>query len=231
MDRTTANLFRSNDFSLSVLLFLLVVLIFVFLPLRAIGILSGALLELFFSLLLISGVMSVTRQRAVPVAMSVLALTALLVGWLGFLYPLLVITVVKSALMIVFLSSLVVIVLIEVFRDGRITTQRIQGAVAAYLLIGMVWAICYRLIELLKPDAFQHGSGVVVGAASSIVTRECLFFSFGSLTTVSYGGMIAVHPLPWSLVMLEALIGQLFPAILLARLVSMVDGPRNQGLG
>ena len=48
-----------------------------------------------------------------------------------------------------------------------------------------------------------------------------VYFSFVTLTTVGYGDVIAVHPIARSLVTVEALIGQLFPAILLARLVSL----------
>jgi hypothetical protein len=219
--------FWSTDFSLSALLLLLVLLIFVFYPLGEIGVLSGVILEVFFSLILISGVMSITRRRSATVVMCVIALAAMFSGWWGLIYPGPAVFVLKSFFAILFIGSLVSIVLIEVFRAGRITVRRIQGAIAAYLLLAVLWAMFYRLVDLLKPEAFHRGPGAIPGPLSSILTREFIYFSLASITTVGYSGLVAVHPLALSLVMLEALVGQLFPAILLARLVSMEVSSRT----
>ncbi len=219
--------FWSTDYSLSALLLLLLLLIFVFYPLGEIGVLSGIFLEVGFSLLLISGVMAITRKRSAPVAMGAIAFAAMLSGWLGLIYPGTTVSVFKSVFAIVFIGLLVGIVLIEVFREGRITFRRIQGAIAAYLLLAVLWAMFYRLVDLLKPDAFQRGPDAIPGPLSSILTREFIYFSFASITTVGYSGLVAVHPLALSLVMVEALVGQLFPAILLARLVSMEVSSRE----
>jgi len=219
--------FWSTDFSLSALLLLLVLFIFVFYPLGEIGVVSGVVMEVLFSLLLISGVMSVTTRRSAPLVMGIIAFASMLSGWLGLIYPATVVFVSSSVFTIVFMASLVGIVLIEVFRAGRITVRRIQGAIAAYLLIAVVWALFYRLVDLLQPGAFQRGPGAIPGPVASTLTRECIYFSFASITTVGYSGMVAVHPLALSLVMVEALVGQLFPAILLARLVSMEVSSRE----
>lgn len=212
--------FWPRDFSLSALLVLLLVLIFIVYPLGEMGLVGGAVVEVLFSLMLISGVMSLSTRRSAPVLMGSIAFAAMLSGWLGFVSPSTVVSVAKFSLTSMFLALLVVIVLIEVFRDNRITFHRIQGAIAAYLLIGVLWALLYRMLELFT-TAFQRGLTAIPTPTSSVLTREYIFFSFGSLTTVGYSGLIAVHPLTISLAMMEALIGQLFPAILLARLVSM----------
>ena len=111
---------------------------------------------------------------------------------------------------------LALIVLVQAFRAGPVTMHRIEGAIAAYLLLGITWASAYHFMRLLDPGAFTGaGMGAGTGAASF------MYFSFVTLTTVGYGDVAPVHEVARSLAILEALTGQLYPAILLARLVSL----------
>jgi hypothetical protein len=115
---------------------------------------------------------------------------------------------------LVALMLLLAIVLVLTLRDGPITWHRIQGAVAAYLLLGVAWAQAYSLVALLRFGAF---SGAVIPEDG---LRGFLYFSFVTLTTVGYGDVLPVHPAARSLAMLEAVTGPLYLAILVARLVS-----------
>ena len=214
-------MFLSTDLSLSCLLLLLVLLIFVLYPLGQVGVASGVIVEVFFTLFMISGVTSITNRRSRQLGVTVIAISVLLSGWLGLVHPSVVVFVLKSVLTIAFLSTLIVIVLIQVFSAGPITFHRIQGAIAAYLLVAMLWGMFYRLVDVLKPEAFQRGPGAIAEPVLGVLTRECIFLSLATLTTLGYSGIVAVNSMTLSLVMSEALIGQLFPAILLARLVSM----------
>jgi Ion channel len=111
------------------------------------------------------------------------------------------------------------IVLAQTLRRGPITFHRIQGAVAAYLLLGVIWAHAYSLLAILRPGAF---SGPVDTADGP---RALLYFSFVTLTTVGYGDVLPVHPVARSLAVLEAVVGPLYLAILVARLVSLAVAP------
>ena len=112
-----------------------------------------------------------------------------------------------------------------VFGSGRVTFHRVQGAVVLYLNFALLFFTVYRLLENLMPGAFrgvppngaEHGSGAAL-----------LYFSFSTLTTLGYGDLAPVHPLARSLANLEAAIGQLYPATLLARLVSLELDHRRQ---
>ena len=117
-----------------------------------------------------------------------------------------------------FCAILASVVLAQVLREGPITFYRIQGAAAFYLLLGLAWALAYELVELRWPDAFAPPPSTTT---KEDATARFVYFNFVTLTTVGYGDITAVHPFARSLVTLEALTGQLFPAILLARLVSM----------
>ena len=91
-----------------------------------------------------------------------------------------------------------VVVLGQTLRRGPVTFHRIQGAVAAYLLLGILWAHAYALVAHLRPGAF---SGPVNPADGP---RAFFYFSFVTLTTVGYGDVLPVHPAARSLAMLEA---------------------------
>jgi len=95
----------------------------------------------------------------------------------------------------------------------------IRGAVAAYLLLGLTFAFAYEMITLKWPDAFTFANARPTMPDALI--SHFVYFSFVTLTTLGYGDVTPNHPIARSLVTVEALIGQLFPAILLARLVSL----------
>ena len=92
-------------------------------------------------------------------------------------------------------------------RDAR------SGAIAAYLCLGYGWAHAYHIAALLNPDAFSP-AGSDVSAVSTWVN-----YSFGMLTTVGYAGIVPLQPLAHTLGCGGALTGQLYLAVLVARLV------------
>jgi len=111
------------------------------------------------------------------------------------------------------------IVLWWVYREGPVTGHRVRGAVAAYLLLALCFSFAYDLTEYVNPSSFT----LPLGGAQGIKIRfaSFLYFSVVTLTTVGFGDIAAVHPVARSLVMVEALVGALYPAILLARIVTL----------
>jgi hypothetical protein len=75
-------------------------------------------------------------------------------------------------------------------------------------------------VALNIPQAFRLPEGLIAGDPD-LLRRELTYFSFVTLTTTGFGDITAVHPVARTLVMLEALVGQLYPAIVLAWLVSL----------
>lgn len=124
---------------------------------------------------------------------------------------------------VVAVFAIAAVLLWQVFRPGPITVMRVQGAIAAYLCIGAGWAHAYHIVALLDPGAFD-AAGSDASAASSWVN-----YSFGMLTTVGYTGIAAVHPLAHTLGSAEAVTGQLYLAVLVARLVSMQVSGAGKG--
>ena len=108
-----------------------------------------------------------------------------------------------------------------VFAPGEVTAHRVLGAIALYLNFGLLFTTAYRLIWDLVPGSI---SGIDAGLASWSAYGSLLYFSFVTLTSVGYGDIVPVHSLARSLANLEAIIGQLFPATLLARLITLELG-------
>ncbi|TCZ56306.1 two pore domain potassium channel family protein [Roseicella aquatilis] len=123
------------------------------------------------------------------------------------------------------LSLLASAVLRQSLASGRITLRRIQGAIAAYLLIGLVFACAYDLVATFVPGAFaQNGQPL----AARVLSGDFVFFSFVTLTSTGYGDMVPVHPVARTLAMLELLTGQLYLAVVIARLVSLEIADRGR---
>ena len=85
-----------------------------------------------------------------------------------------------------------------------------------YVTIGIFFVALYLVMAVLIPDAFR---GVSLRPHASLPS-DFVYFSFVTLTTVGYGDIVPVDPLVRSLCNVEAIIGQIFPATVLARLVS-----------
>jgi hypothetical protein len=105
-----------------------------------------------------------------------------------------------------------------VYAPGRITPRRLQGAVALYLGVATLFASVFGLIWELSPDAFTHLGTPVRGPEEA---AAMLYFSLTTLATVGYGDIVAVDPFARSLANLEAIAGQFFLAITVARLVTL----------
>jgi hypothetical protein len=196
---------------------ILMLLLFVFAPLQAAGIIAFEAMGFATTLILI----------VCTVAMSG-SLTAL--GLMLFAFCLNAITVFKRAFdpsmadvgllasgWIIVAATLGVVVARDVFAPGRITYHRIVGAVSLYFLIALIFAGLFAILGVLIPNAF---SGLAL-ADNPALASNVIYFSFVTLTSTGYGDIFPVHPIARSLCNVETVIGQLYPAILLARLVSL----------
>ena len=220
--RIVSHVWRA-DWYLSFLLGLLMLVVFVLYPISGQGPFAGLVLQSFFSLILITGVAVVANSRMLLVLATAVAAGTAAIGWIRFYAPREDLTVLGVSLWVVFFAMLAWVILKRVFGEGRITSHRIQGAVAVYLLLGVIWSGCYRVIVHFDPGAFTMPQASNEGTLMS----HLVYFSFVTLTTVGYGDVTAVHPASRSLAIVEALTGQLFVAVLIARLVSMQVSHRD----
>lgn len=206
--------FWRSDKGLTALLVCLVALIFIGPAFTDTGPFGGFFVDLFFALVLVSGVSSLSHRKGATAGATALVVLAVLFRMATFLTPSKIVEGTSYVLAIGAAGLLAVLTLIQVFRDGPITAHRIMGAIAAYLLLGVTWSISYRFVDHLIPNAFQYANAPTHWLSN-------LYFSFVTLTTVGYGDVAPIAPAARSLAITEALVGQLYPAILIARLVSL----------
>lgn len=104
----------------------------------------------------------------------------------------------------------------QVLFTGDIDGNKILGAICLYLLMGLIWAVIYTLVELTLADSFTN-----TNATSQWYTLfpDFIYFSFVTITTLGFGDVSPTLPLSRFLVYLEAIVGQFYLAILVASLV------------
>ncbi len=213
--------FWESDWSLTTLLVFLVVFIFFIQPLHALAFRTEAIGSMAFTVMLISGIWTVaeTHSRMTTVCLTTAALFSAGVHWgrtAVFGESWAEMDAIATAVVFAMLAG---IVLSQVFREGPITSPRLQGAVAAYLLVALVFAAIYAWIDLRSTGAFSGALAQPSSIANPV--DRFTYYSFVTLTTLGYGDVVPVNPFARSMATLEAFIGQIFPAIMLARLVSM----------
>jgi hypothetical protein len=215
--------FWKSESGLSIFSGWLVFLVFVLPPFLPPGTNRSLATDAVFALVLLTGVLALS-ERGLAWRL-LMAATLVAVGVLLANSMVAVPEPVVRAAELVSVLLLLLVVLGQTFRAGPMTAHRIQGGIAGYLLLGLLWAQAYALVETLYPGAF---SGAITVAGGH---RGWMYFSFVTLTTVGYGDILPVHPAARSLAMLEAVTGPLYIAILLARLVSLAMAPRTEGGG
>lgn len=123
--------------------------------------------------------------------------------------------------LLAFLFSVYVlsIVLGHIIRAQAVDLNILLGAASAYLLIALAWTTSYLLIFGLDPEAFSlvHGEG-------RPYFHQFLYFSLTTMTTVGYGDITPVNPFAQIWATMEAVVGTLYMALLVARLVSLYQG-------
>jgi len=207
-----------SDHSLAALLLFLVLYGFIIYPLAGVEARADTMASWSFSLVLVLGVLATTKHKAIRMGMVALAGLAFASHWLHFLIRADAVHMVAASVSAVFFLVLASLITARVFRSGGITIFRVCGAIAVYIILGILWGEFYILIYLLVPGAFYFDPSTQYGEPP---ISELIYFSFSTLTTLGFGDVLPVHPMARSLTTLEALVGQLYPAVLLARLVTL----------
>lgn len=227
---------RWADPSLSVLLAVQVLTLFVAIPLGANHPSSRLLLDFCHLVFAAICVGVLARHRAVQIAL-LAGLVLLAVGPLagdafaarfGFSPQAFHEAIAINAF--AFNALVTVLVARQVFSGGRVTVHHIQGAVLLYLNVASLFVIAYNLLETHFVGAVVPATGGLLSNVHGARMAALTYFSLTTITTTGFGDLEPVHPIARSLANLESVFGQLFPATLLARLVGLhiVHGKRDE---
>lgn len=118
---------------------------------------------------------------------------------------------------------------IESFRQiastNTMSGNRIIGAICVYFLLGVIWSICYMLLENAVPGSF----GGLSASSEETWNPDWIYFSFVTLTTLGYGDILPLTFFARALAYMEAVVGQFYIAILVAGLVSAWLAEKQSG--
>ncbi len=105
----------------------------------------------------------------------------------------------------------------RLFSETKVDSDILKGGICIYIMLGLLWGLLYSMTIYLDVDAFNYPADYDV----DLMFRELMYFSFTTLTTLGYGDITPKSDLAMTLSNLQAIIGQLYPAIFIARLVSL----------
>jgi len=113
--------------------------------------------------------------------------------------------------------------------ENEVTADTLYGAVSAYLLLGLIFGTAYSIVESITPGSFANlptpeEVGPVLAASTSVALD---YFSMVTLTTLGYGDVTPLSQMARSLAVFEAVVGQFYLAVLVARLVGLFMAGRS----
>jgi hypothetical protein len=216
---------RWRDPMLTGLLVLLALEVFFGLPLLRTSYLDARVFAIAWLLMILTAVLVAARHWIATAAILVSSVIALVANITRINDPTTLTICVGSGSVLVFMVALVWIIWSAVFGPGRVTHHRIRGAVVLYLSIALAFASLFEIMLALNPGAI---TGATVNGKYLLIGQSLVYYSFSTLTSTGYGDLVPVHPLVRSLSNLESVIGQLYPATLLARIVTLELHGRDQ---
>lgn len=111
-------------------------------------------------------------------------------------------------------------ILAYVMQGSAVTTDKIYAAICVYLLMGFAWAFAFALLDAVQPGSFTF-RGTNLPTPYMLEVPELRYFSFMTLTTVGYGDITPATTTARTLAALEAIAGQMYLTVLVARLVGL----------
>ena len=208
---------NNRDWLLTLLTAVLTLMIFVFAPLQAAGIFLFQTFAIAGLLPIIAGALIISGNPIAFGLLSIAFIANFVVYFLRLYYPWPYNLHLLAGAWLIIAVTLGIVVAGAVFGAGRITYHRIIGATLLYLLIAVAFAAMFAVVGLSIPNAFKG----IAFEDDAALASSLFYLSFVTLTSTGYGDIVPVHPLARSLCNIEAIVGQLYPATILARLVTL----------
>jgi hypothetical protein len=209
---------RLSEPLLTALTIMLAILLFVVGPLQAAGDVQAHHFGIAFGFVMVAAVFVVSGSGVALAAIMAAVALIILSTVLRLRQPSVVDIYLDAAAWLIAGLTLSIVVARAVFAPGQVTFHRVIGAILLYLNIGLIFVALYCFVALREPNAFT-GLGAIQDNLA--LAGNLIYFSFVTLTSVGYGDIVPLHPYARGLANVEAIIGQLYPATLLARLVTL----------
>jgi hypothetical protein len=183
------------------------------------------LVRFLFSIVLLSALLLSSGKRWTIWVATLLFFPALVIHWYNFFAESYTIAVIDGCLAIAVFAVIAGSILGFVFRTRQVTYETIGGALCVYLLIGLIGASTFALIELVQPKSFRlvepahlYGAHLVFGELGHV---QFVYYSFATLTTLGIGDIVPLTDPARTFSYMEAVAGQFYLTVLVARLVGL----------
>lgn len=177
----------------------------------------GGLIEsTLFTIVMLSAVFDISNRRRKFVWAIVLSTPGMVGKWLNHWNPDLVSPTIYYAACLLFLVYVIWDLLQFIFQSPQVDSEVMSAGVVVYLILGLLWAFAYSLINQLVPNSFIMNSN-----QASFDGFASMYFSFITLATMGYGDIVPVSIPARMLSMVEGIMGIFYTTILLARLVAI----------
>jgi voltage-gated potassium channel len=188
---------------------------------------SGYIFEMFLALVLFFAMFAVAKEKKTLTLTGILLVLTLLFHWLGIFGIIRYSDSVGHLIMVMYLGVLVYSFFRSILHATKVTASLLCATLCLYLIIGLLWASLFAFLESVSPGSF---SGNVLEHAGSAADRmqSFIYFSFITLTTLGYGDITPQTQGAGALCQAEAIVGQFYIAVLVARLVSMYGSDMNK---
>jgi len=181
------------------------------------GILGTYVLKITLSLLLFGALYAVVAEGRIFRILGALLVPLIAGNWLFDPADHTLWAQATSLVTILFLATTTIAIFAGIIKATKVTADIIFGAVAVYMLVGVIVAILFLLLHDIEP-----GSAVTnINAVGRDPFADLLYFSFMTLTSIGYGDLAPVSPEARTLAMATGVFGQLYLAVLIAKLVGI----------
>lgn len=203
-----------------------IVLLILIIPFLEGGVFSAALLNLLTTIIILTGVYAVSGTKKHLIIASIFGLFWVIVNWSSLFIYMVMPGPAAISWGVLFFIYTTVVMFSHVIKGSRVTIETLFGAISVYLLIGLTYTSLYGLLEIITPGSFN-----LIGFEGRIYpfkVYELIYFSYTTLTTLGYGDIKPISSIARSFSISEAIIGQLYLTILVARLVGLhISAIRN----
>lgn len=173
------------------------------------------------AMLIVSGPLATGRTLAERWLTVVLAVAMVVGGYLSSFVDGYQLGLIASLIAAAFFLHLIYLISKSLLKEQtRVTAETLWAAINVYVLFGLLFAFLYTAVLAAEPAAF---SGGILDVGEQATAQSMIYYSFVTMTTLGYGDITPKIQVAATLAYLQALVGQLYVAILIARLVSLYN--------
>jgi hypothetical protein len=186
---------------------MLVLLVYPFI--RPFGLIGHLFSTLFIAMIPLSSALALTGDRKQAIIILLIAAPFVILDGYNFFLTDRILSVVAASFATILYLYIVFLLLRNLLSIRVVTADLIYCAVSIYLLIGIMWAGIYNIVEGVSPGSFSGTSETV----------DLIYFSFVTLTTVGFGDVVPLSVLGKRLAVFEAAMGSIYMAVIIAMIV------------